>query len=190
MTEQLGHHHERKHTPETHVETPKHHESEKRPDKHHEKAKTAEKHYNKHELEQLAKHVAKRSHETPIEESEKPVKTQFGIQRDLKLQAYKQTLQKIRPRLSPAGRTFSKVIHQPTVEAISEVGSKTIARPSGVLGGGFMALVGGSAVLFISKYFGFEYNFFVYLLFLIIGFFGGIFMELIISGIRPKSRKS
>src|ERR1035438_8853730 len=50
----------------------------------------------------------------------------------LKAQTLNLTLQKTRQQLSKPQKAFSKVIHQPQVDAISEATSKTIARPMGL----------------------------------------------------------
>lgn len=110
----------------------------------------------------------------------------LGVHRELKANAYKRTLHKVRAHLRPSEQAFSKVIHQPKVEAVSEISSKTIARPSGILGGGITALLGSGYVLYVSKYAGFKYNFFVFILFFCGGFVVGTILELLIRKLRPQ----
>lgn len=175
--------HERKVSSESAVEAPRHHEHEK----HHEKQEH-EKHPDKHELEQRVHKEAKSIEETTLPKSEQESQASVGhLGRDIKEQAYTQVLQKVRSRLKPTERTFSKVIHQPIIEAVSEISSKTLARPSAILGGGITALIGSGAILYMSKHYGFEYNFFVYIMFLIVGFGAGITLEMLISGVRSKN---
>lgn len=187
MSEHAGHHaekHERKISTESpEVEVQRHHEREK----HHEKAE--QERPNKQELEQRIHKEAKSRHETPIggHEQETQSQSSFAIHKDLKLQAYNQVLRKVRSHLKPSERKFSKVIHQPVVEAVSELSSKTIARPSALLGGGITAFIGSGAILYMSKHYGFEYNFFIYILLLLIGFGAGIALEFLVSGARSKN---
>jgi len=110
----------------------------------------------------------------------------LGIQRELKAVAYKQTLHKIQTHMQPAEQAFSKLIHQPKIEAVSEVSAKTIGRPSGILGGGIAALLGGGFVLYISKHNGFRYNFFIFILLFFGGFIMGALLELVFKLVRRK----
>lgn len=175
--------HERKTSTESHVEAPRQHEQEK----HHETTER-EKRPDKHELEQRVHKEAKSRHETPIGGHEQENQTQsFGVHKDFKMQAYNQVLRKVRSHLKPAERAFSKVIHQPVVEAVSELSSKTIARPSAILGGGITAFIGSGVILYMGKHYGFEYNFFVYILLLLVGFGAGIVLEFFINGVRSKN---
>ncbi len=170
--------------PESHVEHQRHEQ-----EKYTETIKHPEKHLDQTELEHLAKRAAKARHETALPQAETaPHEPVLGIQRELKAQAYAQTLRKIRSRLPSVERSFSKVIHQPTVEAISEATGKTLARPSGLLGGGLVSLVGSIIALYMSKHYGFRYNFFVYLLLLVVGFCSGVLLELAVRGARSKSK--
>jgi hypothetical protein len=102
------------------------------------------------------------------------------IDKAVKYQAYQKTLKGVRHHLPPAQRAFSKLIHQPTIEKVSELGSKTIARPSGLLGGGFFALLGTTIVIWMSRHYGFRYNYFVIVGLMIGGFFAGLALELFI----------
>lgn len=101
------------------------------------------------------------------------------ITKTTKKAAYRKTLRHVQRQLPKRERGFSKVVHQPVVEKVSEVGSKTVARPSGLLTGGICALLGSSIILYMSKHYGFRYNFFVFILFLVGGFFVGLLLELL-----------
>jgi hypothetical protein len=109
-----------------------------------------------------------------------------GVHQTLKNNAYAHTLSRVRSRLSLPERGFSKVMHQPVVESFSNTGAKTLARPSGVLGGGFLALIGSSYLLYAAKHYGYRYNFFVFFLLFVIGFAAGIILEGIVRLIRRK----
>jgi hypothetical protein len=101
------------------------------------------------------------------------------VNRELKDMAYSRTLTRIRKDLPLPERAFSKVIHNKTIDSLSEAGSKTIARPSGILAGGFFAFLGSSVFLWISKHYGYEYNFLLFALLFAAGFALGLAIELL-----------
>lgn len=105
------------------------------------------------------------------------------IDRTVKKKAYKKELHRIQSKLPKPQRSFSKFIHAPTVEAVSEVSSKTVARPSGLLGGGIAAFAGTSILVLVSRHYGFTYNFFVFIVLLVAGFFVGLIIETIVRGL-------
>lgn len=86
----------------------------------------------------------------------------------------------IQRRESAPVRSFSKLVHQPAVRAISDAASGTVSRPSGLLGGGLVALIGTSAYLYLSRHMGFEYNYFVFVLLFLAGFGIGLGLELLV----------
>jgi hypothetical protein len=69
--------------------------------------------------------------------------------------AYRITLRRVQSRLSPAHRSFSRVIHTRPAEKASEVLEKTIARPSGVLGAALSATAFLAVMLFFARRNGF-----------------------------------
>lgn len=106
---------------------------------------------------------------------------------ELKNMAYKRTMKRVQKKLPAPARAFSKVVHNPAVEAVSEVAGKTVARPSGILVGGIFAFLGSSLFLWITKHYGYEYNYLLFALFFIGGFFVGLIVEL---GLRFANRRS
>lgn len=99
------------------------------------------------------------------------------INKELKGMAYSRTMTRIRKDLPLPERAFSRIIHNRAVESVSELGAKTLARPSGVLMGGLFAFVGSSVFLWVSKYYGYEYNFLMFSALFIAGFFLGLALE-------------
>jgi hypothetical protein len=69
---------------------------------------------------------------------------------------YAQTLASIQRKLSPASRTFSKVIHTPAVEKTSEALEKTVARPSVTLGASWTALIVGGIFYLTARTYGYQ----------------------------------
>jgi hypothetical protein len=110
----------------------------------------------------------------------------WSEQKELKTDAYSRTIQKIRGRLNPAERILSKTIHNRVIEPVSEFSSKTIGRPSGILGGGIVALVGSAAVLYMAKHYGFRYNFTTFLVLMAAGFAVGLSVDLLIQLVKRK----
>lgn len=109
--------------------------------------------------------------------------SQVLIDRNIRKKAYKKELHRVQAHLPKAQRPLSKFIHARPVEVVSEVGGKTVARPSGLLGGGIAAFVGTLALVLLSRHYGFSYNFFVFVLLLIAGFFVGLIIELVVRSI-------
>lgn len=110
----------------------------------------------------------------------------LGLHQSLKTDSYKRTLAKVQSHLNPVERRFSKVVHAPVVETVSELGGKTIARPRGILFGGIFACLGSILFLYMTKHYGFEYN---YLLFIAL-FGGGYFVGLLIDLISRSFKRA
>lgn len=92
---------------------------------------------------------------TPAVESEdapRPSFTQALLHPKLN---YTQTMASIQRRLTPARRSFSKVIHNPTIEKTSEALEKTVARPSVTAGATWTALILGSIFYFTARRYGY-----------------------------------
>ena len=105
----------------------------------------------------------------------------FGTTKHLKADAYKRTLQRTRRHLSVPDRAFSRVIHNRTIDAVSNATSKTVARPSALLGGGIGAFVGSAVLLYVSRQNGFTYNYAVLFILFVGGFFAGAVIELVLK---------
>ena len=95
----------------------------------------------------------------------------------LQSQALKQNLKKIQTHLPAYQRQFSKFIHKPIVEKVSEGVGATAARPSGLLFAGIFSFIASLVVLTICRYYGYEYNYLVGLVSLGGGFVVGLILE-------------
>ena len=62
----------------------------------------------------------------------------------------------IQSEMSPASRTFSKVIHNPAVEKSSEVIGNTVARPNAILSGSAAAFILTAGIYLVAKHFGYS----------------------------------
>jgi hypothetical protein len=106
--------------------------------------------------------------------------------KELKGIALKKELKHIRSRLGSTDKLGSKIIHNPVVRSISEVSSKTISRPSGLLGGGIVAFLGSGAYYYLTKHIGLRYNYLLFTLLFIAGFIVGLAIELGVYSLGSK----
>jgi hypothetical protein len=167
-------------SPEIHSNN-KRHESIK---KHHEDAPEASVEQQKELLDKIRHEVANSassSQEKLQSQHSTQAKTvpQPRINKELKNLMFERTLIKVQKQLGPTKKTFSKFIHKESVEAISSVGEKTIARPFGILGGGFLALLGSLFSTYLSKQFGMKYNLIVFALLFFVGYMVSCIIEII-----------
>lgn len=81
-----------------------------------------------------------------------PIKKATKIQKQAE---YKKTLKSIQKDMTPAEKTFSKVIHNPVVEKTSEVAGSTVARPAALLAGSISSLILTSIVYVIARQYGY-----------------------------------
>ena len=106
----------------------------------------------------------------------------------IKKETAKQGLKSVQRQETKSERALSKVIHQPAVQATSEVAAKTITRPSGILGGGVVAFLGGSVYLYLAYHIGFVYQPTVFLVLSLVGFVVGLILELLIRlVVKPRT---
>lgn len=120
------------------------------------------------------------------QEKDPPAASRPYVDKQLKNMAYSRLLNRARKQLNPLEKPLSKFMHQPVVDAISETAAKSIGRPSGLLGGGTVALVGTSIYYYIAKHYGYEYNFFVFIFLMAAGFAAGWSAELLFKLRRAK----
>lgn len=108
------------------------------------------------------------------------------IGRHLKEMAYSRSMTRIRKQLSVPSRLFSKAVHSKVLDRPSEVIGNTVARPSGMLGGALFAAFGTSTLLWITKRFGYEYNYLAVVILFIIGLVVGVSLEFIYKALKKR----
>lgn len=118
------------------------------------------------------------------ERQENSASQTYGLQKELKDQAFTKTLKKAQDHLAPPERVFSRVMHQPVVHAVSQVASQTVGRPSGIFGGALFALLGSAFLVYVTKHYGFVYNYTAFILLFIGGFIIGLLLELAVHSLR------
>jgi hypothetical protein len=165
-----GSHHEHAPAPESAHEHHEQHQAQ-----HHEHHK-AEKAPDLEHLRHQAELAAEKSHKVEVPEPaadrlHEP--RQHYVNRELKEMAYSRVLNRARKQLPAPARAFSKIVHQPVVNAVSEGLGRSVGRPSGIFGGGLLALLGTTAYYYITKHYGYSYNYFVFVMLLVLGFLAG-----------------
>lgn len=100
------------------------------------------------------------------------------------------TLGAIRRNLTPSEKSFSKVMHNPIVNTVTEATAKTLARPYAILSGGIVACTGSAIYMYYTRHLGYRYNFFVPVLLFFAGLIAGIAVEVLYktSQLRRKRR--
>jgi len=115
--------------------------------------------------------------------------TILGVQQTLKTDAYQHTLRAVQRKLPKTARAFSKIAHNSVVESVSELGAKTMARPSGILGGSLFAFIGSTVLLYYSRHYGFTYNYALFFILFILGFLAGVAAELAIWTLYSRKKQ-
>ncbi len=131
------------------------------PEKAHNKELHPKQRTNETDIEAIQKKIeaaATLGQDIKVEDKAEPQPDARYVNRELKLIALNRSLARVRKHLALPERTLSRVVHKPTVEAISNLGAKTIARPAGILAGGFFGLFGSLIAVYISRHYGFSYN--------------------------------
>jgi phosphohistidine phosphatase SixA len=95
-----------------------------------------------------------------------------------------------RKQLKPMDRTISKVVHNPKIEAVSNVAGSTVARPSGFLYGALFSFIATLLFLVVSKRYGYEYNAFIGILAFVGGFFFGLIVEFAVRALKHPAKKT
>ncbi len=186
---------------------PKSHETHKAPEhlvshEHHQKAEKQRQAAAEHarqqaksaeQVKELHEHVneqAKSKEDYQADRLEEPQQDIYlGTQKQIKDTAYRQTLRATQRKLPKNSRRFSKIVHNDVVNAVSEVGAKTVARPSGLLGGGIVAFFGSVIFLYYARHYGFRYNYLVLFLLFALGFVVGAIIEVLVWALYSRRRR-
>ncbi len=132
-------------------------------------------------------------HQSRAAESHNDNRNGHGVSIDPKKERqanYNRTIARVRKKENFIERPFSKVIHNPVVDKVSEATGKTVARPSSMLGGAFFAMIGTSALLWIAKHYGYEYSYFAVIGLFLLGMIVGVALEIILKSGKVFGHKS
>jgi len=158
---------------------------------HHEADKAKQAEQARAELAQTAEQANPLERLAAAEKAESEAAAQPAqVNRELKGITLKRELKNIQHKLPASQRALSKVVHQPVVRAVSETASKSVTRPSGLLGGGLVAFLGSCSYLYLAKHVGFTYNYFVFLLLFAVGFIVGLVLEVLVWTFTSRRRQT
>jgi Ca2+-dependent lipid-binding protein len=104
----------------------------------------------------------------------------------LKSEKYKHTLSSTQKHLGAVEKRFSKIAHNPAVDAVSELAEKTIARPNSLLFGSMSAFIVSTLLYLMSRHYGWSYKFSSVLVGFVGGFMLGLLIELAIRLFKKK----
>ncbi len=159
------------------------HEHHNKLKEHHEKARTAE-HEHKKNLEAIQETVestAKSSKESGFTSEVTPRTNEpFILGSELRTLSFNRTMLGVRKHLRPAERKLSRIVHQPAIETTSDIAAKTVFRPTGIIFGSICMLLGSVILLWMSKRYGFSYNYLLGLLLLGAGYIVGCVIEFLL----------
>jgi hypothetical protein len=131
------------------------------------------------------------SSEKPVDTTERQVspaeRRVHGPSKTEQDASFKTTMTEVRSQMNTPSRTFSKVIHNKTVEKVSEATSNTVARPNALLSGAFFAFVLTLAVYLISKNIGYELSGFESIGAFILGWILGLAYDFIKTMVTGRS---
>lgn len=99
------------------------------------------------------------SHETQPEstiEKAHPERRRGMISRKEKDVSYAATMRDIEGHMTPASRAFSRLIHNKTVERLSDTLGGTVARPNAILAGAIAAFLFSLITLLIAKHYNYR----------------------------------
>jgi hypothetical protein len=157
----------------------------------HEPTHAEKQHGNQEHLERLSKAVEQNAisgKELSNTENEQPNNHPVLVNSHLKAMAFSRAMTRARKKLSAPSRAFSKVAHSSIVDKPSEFIGKTIARPAAMMWGAVFAFVGTSTLLWITKHYGYEYNYLLVVLLFVAGAILGTALEGLTYLLRKRNR--
>jgi len=91
--------------------------------------------------------------------------------------SFKKNMRQIQSEMPAPSRAFSKLIHNPVVEKVSEAVGNTIARPNVLLAGSLTAFICVTALYVWAKYAGYPLSGFETIGTFLIGFLAGVIVD-------------
>lgn len=101
-------------------------------------------------------------------------------------QSFDKTMQHTRTQMSAPARAFSKIIHAPAVEKVSDLLGSTVARPDAVLSGSVTALLLTLALYLTARYMGFELPGSVTVAAFVVGWLLGVVFDILRGMLRTR----
>lgn len=109
------------------------------------------------------------------------------ITASVKKGVYLHTMRNVQSHLTAPERRFSRLVHNESVESLSELGATTIGRSSAIIGGGIFMIVGGVTLLVMARYFGFSIPLSSLIALYAIGFIGIALVDFLAKLLRRHS---
>lgn len=119
--------------------------------------------------EKSPEHNAERAHHEALEQAAKSEKIERqrktyevspaerrGPTKNEKKASYEKTMTEVRSHMSGPSRAFSKFIHNPAVEKVSDAVGNTIARPNAILSGAVLAFLLTLGVYVVARMNGYQ----------------------------------
>ena len=125
--------------------------------------------------------------EVKQEKKKQPAKAERLITKEDRKDSFKKTMETVQSQLPKSSRTFSKVIHNPTIEKVSEVTGRTVARPNAILSGSVAAFVLTLAIYTLAKINGYPLSGFETIAAFTIGWLAGMLFDYIRIGVKGGS---
>jgi len=105
----------------------------------------------KEALEQAA--TVEKKHEVKREQS--PAERRGPLTKKERDRSFDNTMDEVRSQMSGPSRAFSKIIHNKTVEKVSDTIGGTVARPNAILSGSIFAFIFTLVIYLIARYNGY-----------------------------------
>ncbi len=146
----------------------------------------------KHKQEKQAEHARHSAEKEAISGKEHAPKhaekKRQSAPKHVKKQNYKLTMNRVEAKLPAYQRAFSRVVRNDAVDAVSNVAAKTVARPSGILGGGIMAFIGMTVTLYFARQVGFTLSGSEFIALTFGGYLLGVLIEVVYKEFRSLKR--
>lgn len=122
----------------------------------------------------------------PLERTERVAEASRGpIGKKEREASFSSTMAEVQSQMPPSSRAFSKVIHNKTVEQVSEAAGSTIARPNALMSGAIFAFLLTLAIYLVAKNIGYPLSGFESIGAFILGWIIGIvydFLRVMVTG--------
>lgn len=123
----------------------------------------------------------------PEEQTEKPIDIprRGPISKKERDASFSSTMKDVQSQMTAPSRTFSKVIHNKTIEQVSEAAGSTVARPNAILSGAIFAFLLTLAVYLVAKNVGYPLSGFESIGAFVLGWILGIiydFLKVMVTG--------
>ena len=140
-----------------------------------EKAKKTIEHQKQKEQKEKHQPVSKKDLEKPHPTAEKKDPSSYTPSQ--KKSVYKKEIKSVQSHLPRGSRVFSKIVHNPVIEKVSDVTAVTIFRPSALIGGSLAGLIFGIAIYVAAQYYGYIMPNWILVALLIAGALLGLILE-------------